>query len=521
MSPAPSSFEHDSPRVCFVQPHQDINIHPVPRKKTAVLGRYLSLGIATMAACLRREGFPNVSVIDSASPRMSYEQFEQRIRDIRPHIAALTATTMDWPEVVALARIIKEVDPDIWVVVGGFHLNCYPRESLSFECIDVGVQGDGEETMLEIVQARAAGRSPYGIAGTWQRDADGVPQKADPREPVQDLDSLPFAARDLFPNHLYRAITIERPFATMTTVRGCPYACRYCGQTGVRESYRARSAESIFEEIRFLIHSGFKELIFFDETFTVDRERVIELCNRMISSGMVIPWTCRTRVDLVDRELLTLMKRSGCKRLQMGIESGSPAVLERMNRKINLSQVEEGFRLAQELGFERRGYFMLGYLDETPEEAQMTVDLACRMKLDWASFSRTIGLPLTPLYDDLLQRGILEVDFWREYTLLRFGNKVPYVQDEDYLRGLQRRAYRKFYSRPSVLLGKLRDLPSLHRAKEYAQGAQLFFAIQTEANRNVPSTMWKRVSGQHNIRLGELAGRTGGKSRGGSEHLGW
>ena len=99
MSPAPSSFEHDSPRVCFVQPHQDINIHPVPRKKTAVLGRYLSLGIATMAACLRREGFPNVSVIDSASPRMSYEQFEQRIRDIRPHIAALTATTMDWPEV--------------------------------------------------------------------------------------------------------------------------------------------------------------------------------------------------------------------------------------------------------------------------------------------------------------------------------------------------------------------------------------------------------------------------------------
>ena len=151
----------------------------------------------------------------------------------------------------------------------------------------------------------------------------------------------------------------------------------------------------------------------------------------------------------------------------------------------------------------------------------MTIDLACRMKLDWASFSRTIGLPATPLYDDLLQRGILEVDFWREYTLLRFGNKVPYVQEEEYLRGLQRRAYRKFYSRPSVLLGKLRDLPSLHRAKEYAQGAQLFFAIQTEANRNVPSTMWKRVAGQHNVRLGELAGSERGKSSGGSDHLGW
>ncbi len=257
-----------------------------------------------------------------------------------------------------------------------------------------------------------------------------------------------------------------------------------------------RSAESVFEEIRYLVGVGFRELIFFDETFTVSRARTAELCERMIAGGLKLPWTCRTRVDLVDRELLTLMKRAGCKRLQMGIESGSPQVLENMGRQLDIAQVEHGFELAREIGFERRGYFMLGYLDETPEQTEMTIDLACRMKLDWASFSRTIGLPLTPMYEEMMRRGIIEGDFWRDYTLGLFGKQVPYCQDEQYLRTMQRKAYRRFYSRPSVLLPKMRELGNAHRLKEYAQGMRLFLAIQTEANRNVPSDMWRRVAGQ-------------------------
>jgi len=518
MTAAPT---HDSPLVCLVQPHQDINIHPVPRKQTAVLGRYLSLGIAGLASYLKAHGYPNVAVIDSASPAMTYDQFEQRIKELRPSVVGFTATTMDWPEVVALARICKHLDPDIVTVVGGFHLSCYPRESLSFPCIDLGVVGDGEETMLEIVERVASGRPLYAIPGTWYRDNQHVPTQAKPRTPVADLDALPWAARELFPNDLYRAITIERPFATLTTVRGCPYACKYCGQTGVREQYRARSAESVFEEIKYLKSVGFKELIFFDETFTVNRKHVVDLTTRMIESGVILPWTCRTRVDLVDRELLTLMRKAGCKRIQMGIESGSPAVLERMNRNLNLQQVERGFRIARELGFETRGYFMLGYLDETPEETEMTIDLACRLKLDWASFSRTLGLPNTPLYETMLRTGAVKTDFWREYTMLRFGHQVPYCQNEDWLREMQRKAYRRFYSRPSVLMGKFRDFTSRHRLKEYAQGAHLFFAIQTEANKTIPSTMWSRLANQKEIELAEIPERPLLPSTGGTEHLGW
>lgn len=485
------------PRVCFVQPHQEINIHPVPRKRTRVLGRYPSLGIGGMAAYLRANGFPDVTLIDSASPRMSYRQFERRVAELRPSVCGFTATTIDWPEVVALARIVKRVLPDTLVVVGGFQLTCYPRECLSFPCIDMGVVGDGEETMLEIVQAVAADRSTWGIAGTWQRDpSTGEPVAAPPRPALRDLDSLPFAARDLFPNERYRAITIARPFATMVTARGCPYSCRYCGQSASHERYRARSAESVFEEVRFLAGQGFKEVIFFDETFTVDRERIALLCTRLVGAGVRIPWTCRTRVDLVDRELLELMRSAGCRRLQMGIESGSPEILRKMGRRIDLAQVERGFALAEEVGFERRGYFMLGYLDETEEQAAQTVDLACRMRLDWASFSRVIGLPATPLYEEMMARGLLPADFWREYTLLRFGDRVPYCKDERYLSRLQRHAYRRFYGRPEVLRSKLRDLRSSQRRREYARGLELFLAIQLEANRNVPATMWRRLWGR-------------------------
>lgn len=495
---------HDSPHILFIQPHQDINIHPVPRKKTAVLGRYPSLGLASLAAYVRANGFPNVSVLDSASPAMSYEQFEEEIRRIRPAVAAITSTTIDWPEVVALSRIIKRVDERIVVVVGGWQLYIYPRECLGFDTVDIGVVGDGEETMLEICEAVAAGRSTAGIPGTWQR-IGGHAAAAPAREPIQDLDALPWPARDLFPMHRYRAVTIERPFATMTTVRGCPYACRYCGQTGVRETYRARSADSVWEEIRFLVRdAGMREIIFFDETFTVNRKRILALCEHILREGLKFAWTVRTRVDLVDKELLTLMRRAGCKRLQMGIESGSNTVLKRMNRHLDLEQVAAGFALAREVGFTTRGYFMLGYLDETEEETEETIRTALGMHLDWASFSRTIGLPNTDLYAEMQKRGLVEGDFWRDYTLLKFRDKVPYVKDEDFLRRVQRTAYRRFYLRPDVLVRKVAEATSRHTFTEYVQGAQLFFAIQTEENRTVPKEMWRRIANQKDVALREL-----------------
>lgn len=494
----------DSPRILFIQPHQDINIHPVPRKKTAVLGRYPSLGLASLAAYVRAHGFANVSVLDSAAPAMSYEQFEVEIRDRRPDICAITATTIDWPEVVALSRLIKRARPDTLVVVGGWQLYIYPYECLTFDTVDIGVVGDGEETMLEICEAVAAGRSTLGIPGTWQRDG-GVPKAAPAREPIQDLDALPWPARDLFPMSRYRAVTIERPFATMTTVRGCPYACKYCGQTGVRETYRARSAESVFEEISFLVReAGMREIIFFDETFTVNRKRILGLCERILSTGLKFGWTVRTRVDLVDKELLALMRRAGCRRLQMGIESGSNAVLKRMNRHLDLEQVAHGFALAREVGFTTRGYFMLGYLDERPEETEETIRTALSMDLDWASFSRTIGLPNTDLYAEMQKRGLVKGDFWRDYTMLKFRDTVPYVADESVLRVAQREAYRRFYLRPSVIARKIGEATSRHTFTEYAQGARLFFAIQTEENRSVPREMWRRLANQRDVALQEL-----------------
>ncbi len=510
------SVRANGPRIVLVQPHQEINIHPVPRKRTKVLGRYLSLGIAGIASYLRTNGYPDVFAVDSASPLLTYDGFETKLRELRPDIIGITATTLDWPECVALARIVKKVDPNILVVVGGFHMSCYPAESLSFPCVDVGVAGDGEETMLAIVQAWEAGESLNGIPGTWTR-IDGVPTEAPVRAPVADLDSLPMPARELFPNHLYRAITIRRPFATMTTVRGCPYSCRYCGQVGPRQSFRMRSAASVADEIGTLKALGYQEIIFFDETFTVSRPRTRELCELLIKMGTPLPWTCRTRVDLVDDELLLLMRKAGCVRLQMGIESGSEAVLKRMDRRVDLEQVKRAFAFADQLGFETRGYFMLGYLDETEFETDQTIDLACSMPLDWASFSRTLGLPGTPLYQEMQDRGIIEGDFWRDYTLLKFGADIPYVKDEAWLRDAQRRAYRRFYRRPRVLAGKIKDMSSIHRLGEYLRGAHLFMSILTEANKNVPSAMWRRSVSQEDVVLDEIASRPHEPSTGGFE----
>jgi radical SAM superfamily enzyme YgiQ (UPF0313 family) len=188
-----------------------------------------------------------------------------------------------------------------------------------------------------------------------------------------------------------------------------------------------------------------------------------------------------------------------------------------MGRNLDLERVRTSFGAAADLGFETRGYFMLGYLDETREETDQTVDLALSLPLDWASFSRTIGLPRTELYSEMQRRGLVVGDFWRDYTVLRFGGRMPYIKDEDFLRSAQRRAYRRFFGRRRVLAGKLRDITSAHRLREYVEGAKLFLAIQTEANRNAPATMWRRTTSQDDIELREIADRPTEPSTGGYE----
>jgi radical SAM superfamily enzyme YgiQ (UPF0313 family) len=215
-----------------------------------------------------------------------------------------------------------------------------------------------------------------------------------------------------------------------------------------------RSAGSVVDEMELYVRRyRAREIIVFDETFTVDRQRVLDICREIAARGLRFRWNIRTRVDTVDEGMLAALRQAGCRGLHMGVESGSQEILDAMGKGITLAQVRGAFRAARRLGFETRGYFMIAYPGETLETIRRTLALSRELDLDWASFTITIPNPGTALCGDLAG------DYWRDYVLGRTDAPAPFFTTADYtaaaLCRIRERAYRDFYLRPGFLLGKL------------------------------------------------------------------
>ncbi|MCD6309522.1 MAG: radical SAM protein, partial [Candidatus Eremiobacteraeota bacterium] len=426
-----------------------------------------------------------VEVLDICALNLSPDATKEYIKRSRATVVGITTTTIGWLGTVECARLAREALPDAVIVVGGPHLSLYPIECLSFPEIDLGVLGDGEETLMEIVTRLEEGWPLKKIKGTVYRDDDGTPVIAEPRPFIRDLDSLPFPAVDLFPLDRYRCLTIEKPFFTMTTTRGCPYKCAFCTQVFCGNTVRYRSAGNLVDEIELYIKKyGAREIIMFDETFTLKKPRVLEFCRQVMERELKFRFNIRTRVDLIDEEILEAMKEAGCYGLHMGVESGSEEILKLMQKGTTLKQVHRAFNMARKLGFMTRGYFMLAYLDENNETYRKTIRLARELPLDWASFSITIPLPGTTLYKQARERGLIKKDFWRDYTLGKIPPGTPFPHfpldghNEEDLSRILSRAYFSFYLRPGFIINKLFSVKSIRQLADLFNGLRIMLMLK-------------------------------------------
>ncbi|MBQ7502839.1 cobalamin-dependent protein, partial [bacterium] len=207
-------------KVLFVKYH-DVNIRPIPDEAERALQVTPSLGILYLAAYVRKAGY-EVDFVDTNAARIAPEKFRRILEDKKPDVIAMTTMTAGWPSTVEAAKIIKEVLPESLLIVGGPHLSVYPELCLHFKEFDIGVIGDGEESLLEIIDNYSKRESIENIAGTVVRTADGV-KLNEPRRQFKSIDEYPFPAVDLLDRSLYRALTVESPFFTMVTSRGCPF----------------------------------------------------------------------------------------------------------------------------------------------------------------------------------------------------------------------------------------------------------------------------------------------------------
>lgn len=431
-------------------------------RETNVTGIYPPLGLAYLAAALRVRG-ADVCIIDAEALGLASKELLAAIPS-GTDVIGFTATTLLWPTVRKISFDVRRLFHRSLLVVGGPHVTAFPRECIAGSAFDIGVMGDGEDTLCRIVDQWTARRDVTDVVGCAVRERDRIAVNGR-LQMIEDLDRLQFPALDLLPMDRYRSVMVRMPFSTIVTSRGCPFRCAFCSQVYTDWQWKTRSPGNIVDEMeRNVRQFGSREIVLFDETFGVKREDALEVCRQIVARNLVVRWNARSRVDVLDEPLLTAMWGAGCHALHLGVESGTQRVLDMMQKKITLRQVENVAKMAHGIGFTLHGYFMLGYPDETRAEMLETMRFARRLPLDWASFTVATPQPATPLFELAREQGLMPRHYWQAYTVGRDVAPVPFFPGPDRapgdLKRLKNEAYLQFYLRPGTLV---RDLLFLVR----------------------------------------------------------
>lgn len=396
------------------------------------------LGLGYIAAYLRRNGF-SVGLIDTLIEGfdhiepvgkgifqcgLSNVELESRIRAFAPDVIGISCMfTPRFHNVAAIARFAKKIDPRIRVVVGGMHVSVCPEETLREGAIDFAVLGEGEVPFYELLKKIEAGEDNFSAIGgiAWRQGGDV--SVSCQRSLVGDLDSLPYPARDLLSLEEYfrrdirrDALTTEQKHTSLISSRGCPYSCTFCSAiTHWGRDWRKRSAHNVLAEIDQLVNQyKIRELSFEDDNLSLDSARLEEICSGIIERRLKIKWNTPNGIAVhnLSRPLIRLMKQSGCRRLNFGIESGDEEILNKVMRKnVSLDKVRQVVDWAAREGIVTLGYFVLGMPGETPQSIERTIEFAKSIRLDEIAVFIATPFPGTQLYRTCKERGYLKRDY--------------------------------------------------------------------------------------------------------------
>jgi radical SAM superfamily enzyme YgiQ (UPF0313 family) len=417
------------------------------------------LGLLYLAGYLERKSTHRVSVLDAQVEKLDYEGLRARLQGMEFDVVGITAMTMTMVDVLKSIAMVKELAPETIVVLGGPHVNLYPRETLQLPQVDYVVMGEGEIALSELLDRIEQGNSPGGIPGVGYKSDGDIVAPSQPRF-IDDLDALPLPARHLTPYRGYNSLlSVNDVVTTLFTSRGCPFGCRFCDRPQMGRKFRARSADSVLTEIVACVDLGIQEFLIYDDTFTINRQRVLDICSKITEAGLKIGFDIRARVDTVDREMLRSLKKAGCQGIHYGVEAGTPKVLKTLRKGITLEQAQHAFDLTKQTGIPTLSYFMIGSPGETREDILATFRTIRDLNPDYLHMTILTPFPGTEIYAEALQRGVIKSDVWQEFAAApRNGFQPPHWGEyftREELNDLLVQGYKSFYLRPGYVLKRL------------------------------------------------------------------
>ncbi len=382
----------------------------------------LHLGIAYIAAVLKKHGhtvgvynadyfrtdeylnqrqlfenFPSYKEILNDRTHPIWEEIKDKIAGFMPDIVGIAMMTPNYKAARSIAGITKKLDSHIKVVVGGAHATLDPEDTIVEAEFDYVIRGEGELPFLEL----AEGQREEKIKGLSYKKNGGIVHNDD-RPFIKDLDPLPFPCRDSFLND-----TEYTDYGNIITGRGCTFACSYCASPRLwHRTVRFRSVPNVISELELLAKDFKSSLIHFaDDTFTLNRKRAKDICRQIIERKLGIKWVCDTRVDCLDKELMTLMNKAGCVRVKIGVESGSNRILKAINKGTNREKIRQAVRLIKDAGLPLTIYLMAGFPGETDDDLRQTIEFARELEPNYVSLSVLAPYYGTQIWRDLEKSG--------------------------------------------------------------------------------------------------------------------
>jgi anaerobic magnesium-protoporphyrin IX monomethyl ester cyclase len=405
-------------KVLLVQPGQKLALrgnNPAVIEKER--GKNPPLGLLYVASMIERTGRHRVAVLDLNLPDMDLVYFKQYLRQEKFDVLGVTITTFTLLDALEVIAAFRQYHPGGIVIAGGPHVAIYPHETVGLGLVDVSVKREGEPVINDILDRLGDAAALAAVPGICYR-VNGRIYDTGEAPYIADLDALPPPNRSLLPYQRYFSLLGDDAYSTtIFTSRGSPFHCAFCDRPALGKKFRCHGPDYVINELKQCLDLGIREFLFYDDTFTVNRTRVLEICRQIVKLGLDIRWDIRARVDTVDEEMLKALKQAGCMAVHYGVESGSESVLKRLNKGIGLARVRKVFKLTKKIGLDTLAYFMLGNPGETRADIDRSLALAVEIKPDMLHLTIFTPFPATRLDQEALDGGLIREDVWRQFAL--------------------------------------------------------------------------------------------------------